>query len=218
MRYRRFPNQAKVTDSRFCIGARGVECVHVHVSMSMSMSMLCNMCTLQYTLPQGTKGQNETRETRERAAWLRGCRTAARCTHGWGAPAEISQRGIPTTYGCAMMAALTNSDRVPIFSPFSSRCICHMPSGRDSSTRVDLIAWGAPRATPHIASHHVPQALGTIVSRLSPPDVLPQAALMAASFPGRAAHSRHCAPCMLLRPHTGKPSVATRPSRGQPRC
>lgn len=80
MRYRRLPNQAKVADSRFCIGASGVECVHVHAHVHVVHRMLCNMCTLQYTLPQGTKGQNETRETRERAAWLRGRRTAAQCT------------------------------------------------------------------------------------------------------------------------------------------
>jgi hypothetical protein len=41
------------------------------MSMSMSMSMLCNMCTLQYTLPQGTKGQNE-----RRANVRRGCADA----------------------------------------------------------------------------------------------------------------------------------------------
>ena len=88
----------------------------------MSMSMLCNMCTLQYTLPQGTKGQNETRERVRRGCTDLGRRTAPRgAVHPWrwGAPAqtlcEISQRGIPTTYGCAMMAALPNSDRAPIF-------------------------------------------------------------------------------------------------------
>ena len=50
------------------------------MSMSMSMSMLCNMCTLQYTLPQGTKGQNE-----RRANVRRGCADAGppRSAHPW---------------------------------------------------------------------------------------------------------------------------------------
>lgn len=128
MRYRRFPNKLKWRIVVFVLepGAFGrtVECV-LSEYMSMSMSMLCNMCTLQYTLPQGTKGQNETRETRERAAWLRGRRTlprGPRCRPwvGW-APAQtfvrnISTGGIPKAYDVRVRDdGRVDTARAPVF-------------------------------------------------------------------------------------------------------
>mmetsp|Transcript_21817 Transcript_21817/g.49163 ORF Transcript_21817/g.49163 Transcript_21817/m.49163 type:complete len:131 (+) Transcript_21817:452-844(+) len=55
-----------------------------------------------------------------------------------------------------------------------------------------------------VSPAQMPQAFGTIVSKLSPRAVLPHAAWIRAVFSGRAAHSWHRVPFRLLRPQMGK--------------